>query len=97
MAKSEVATAWVLIREGRVAEWVNRSVLVFESLSDAKSFARRVIGRTPLRGQFTPHPLVGRLLAQVHGRPVALRRDQDDGTATYIALSHENSVTGTRR
>jgi hypothetical protein len=94
MAKINMAKAWVLVRQGRVAEWLSRSVLVFHSRNEAQKFAREVIGLTPLRGQFAPHPLVGRLLAQVRGRPIALRLDNGDGTNTYVVLSASDSVSG---
>lgn len=93
MAKINMAKAWVLVRRGRVAGWLNQSVLVFDSRKQAQKFAREVIGLTPLRGQFTPHPLVGRLLAQVRDRPIALRLDNGDGTNTYLVLSASGSVS----
>ena len=83
MAKINMAKAWVLVRHGRVAEWLNQSVLVFGTRKEALKFAREVIALTPLRGQFTPHPLAGRLLAQVRDRPITLRLDGGDGTNTY--------------
>lgn len=94
MAKINTTKAWVLVRQSRVAEWLNQSVLVFDSRKEAQKFAREVIALTPLRGQFTPHPLVGRLLAQVRGRPVAHRLDNGDGTNTYVVLSASESVSG---
>jgi hypothetical protein len=93
MAKINMAKAWVLVRQGRVAEWLNQSVLVFDSRRAAQKFAREVIALTPLRGQFTPHPLVGRLLTQVRGRPIALRLDGGDSTNTYVVLSASDSVS----
>lgn len=94
MATVNMAKAWVLVRRGRVAEWLNQSVLMFDSRKEAQQFAREVIALTPLRGQFTPRPLVGRLLAQVRDRPIALRLDNGDGTHTYPVLSASGSVSG---
>ena len=94
MAKVNMAKAWVLIRQGRVAEWLNNSVLVFESRKEAQKFAQQIIGLTPLRGHFTPHPLVGRLLAQVRDRPIAFRLDIGECTNTYVVLTATDSVSG---
>lgn len=87
MTKVNMAKAWVLVRQGRVAEWLNDSVLVFGSRKEAQKFAREVIALTPLRGQFAPHPLAGRLLAQVRNRPITLRLGGGDGTNSYVVLS----------
>jgi hypothetical protein len=92
MTKINMAKAWVLVRQGRVAEWLNDSVLVFGSRKEAQKFAREVIALTPLRGQFSPHPLAGRLLAQVSGRPIALRLNGGDDRNTYVVLSASDSA-----
>lgn len=94
MATINMAKAWVLVRRGRVAEWLNQSVLVFDSRKEAQKFAREVIALTPLRGQFAPRPLAGRLLAQVRNRPIALRLNNGDGTSTYPVLSASGSASG---
>jgi hypothetical protein len=89
MANASTAVAWVLVRDdGQVAEWERESVLLFRSEREAAKFNNQVVGRTDLRGRYTPRPLVGRLLARVEGRTLAARIDHGGRKVAYVLLDN---------
>ncbi len=88
MVKANTAVAWALVRDedGQVCQFMANSVVVFRSEREARKFAKRAIGRTKLRGMYTPRPVVGRLAAWVQGRPLAVRSENGRGTADYVVM-----------